>query len=430
MRRFFRLVPVALLLSAAPAGLALAFPGTDRPTAPATAVAEADASWRQDGNGPGRAGYQPVAPYLRAGSAARIDTLWTAPASRPGEQVGGAIVVDGNLLRASGGPTGQIRRYDAVTGADLGAVLDVPDRRLGQLAAAPAGRPPALLVESQAVAAGTDEALARYLGAYDLRGGRQWQVTLPDAVSGGFTVAGELLLRAAGTTLTALRLADGTTAWTAPLDGEAGLHPPVADGGLALQTFEAGAGTGLAAFDLRTGTRLWRQDVSGPWLIAAGGIAYVTGTGGVCAHTVADGARRWCDTTTLRDPRSATTDGQTLMVFDAHGRAAGFGTGDGAVRWTRDWGMAGAEVATSYWSPVNGGGVLYGVVYQFAIRDGAPVHRVELLALDAAAGTVLARRDLGFDSLHGAEPLLLSGDHVYFAALEKLIALGERPPVR
>jgi hypothetical protein len=70
--------------------------------------------------------------------------------------------------------------------------------------------------------------------------------------------------------------------------------------------------------------------------------------------------------------------------------------------------------------------VLYGVVYQFTLRDGAPVHRVELLALDAATGTVLVRRDLGFDALHGAEPLLLSGDHVYFAALEKLIALGVR----
>ncbi|MEV4508969.1 PQQ-binding-like beta-propeller repeat protein [Dactylosporangium sp. NPDC049525] len=410
-------------MSAAPAGLALAFPGAVRP--PASAVTEADAGWRQDGNGPGRAGYQPVTPYLTTASATRLDTVWIAPAARPEEQVGGAVVADGTLLRSSGGPTGQVRRYDAVTGADLGPVLDVPGRWFGQLAAPPAGRRGGLLVESQTYDSGTGNLLERHLSAYTTGGEAVWDVPLPDEVSGGFTVAGDLVLRAAGTTLTALRLADGTTAWTAPLDGEVGLHPPVADAGLALQTFEAGrTGTGLAAFDLRTGTRVWRQDVSGPWLIAAGGVAYTTGTGGVCAHTAADGARRWCDTGALRDPRSATTDGQTLMVFDANGRAAGFDAGDGAVRWTRDWGTAGAEVATSYWSPVNGGGVLYGVVYQFLLRDGAPVHRVELLALDAADGTVLTRRDLAFDALHGAEPLLLSGDHVYFAALEKLIALG------
>ncbi|WP_327009213.1 PQQ-binding-like beta-propeller repeat protein [Dactylosporangium sp. NBC_01737] len=418
------MVPVALLLSAAPAGLALAFPGVVPP--PAAAVTETDAGWRQDGNGPGRAGYQPVTPYLTTGSAIRLGTVWTAPASRPEEQVGGAVVADGTLLRSSGGPTGQIRRYDAVTGADLGPVLDVPGRWFGRLAAPPAGRRAGLLVESQTYDAVSGNLLQRHLSAYTTGGEAVWDVLLPDEVSGGYTVAGDVVLRAAGTTLTASRLTDGTTAWTAPLDGEAGLHPPVADAGLALQTFETAGGTGLAAFDLRTGTRVWRQDVSGPWLIAAGGVAYTTGTGGVCAYTAADGARRWCDTTTLRDPRSATTDGQTLMVFDAHGHAAGFGAGDGKVRWTRDWGAAGAEVSTSYWSPVNGGGVLYGVVYQFLLRDGAPVHRTELLALDAADGTVLTRQDLAFDALHGAEPLLLSGDHVYFAALEKLIALGVR----
>ncbi|MGI5181789.1 PQQ-binding-like beta-propeller repeat protein [Dactylosporangium sp. CA-152071] len=417
------MVPVALLLSAAP-GLALAVPGTERPAA--TVV---DAGWRQDGNGPGRSGYQPVTPYLGTRSAARLDTVWTAPVSRPDEQVGGAVVADGVLLRSSGGPTGQIRRYDAVTGADLGPVVDAPDRRFGQLASVPGsagGTGGTLLVESQAIDVPSGDLGARYLTSYTGRGDKRWETPLPGEVSGGFTVVGDLVLRAAGATLTALRLDGGAVAWTAPLDGEAGLHPPVADAGVALQPFEAGTGTGLAAFDLRTGARVWRQDVSGPWVIAAGGVAYTTGLSGVCAVSVADGARRWCDTRTLIDPRSATTDGQTLMVLDAHGRAAGFAVRDGAVRWTRDWGMAGAEVATSYWAPVTGGGVLYAVVYQFAIRDGAPVHRSELLAFDAAAGTLLLRHELAFDALHGAEPLLLSGDHVYFAALEKLFALGVR----
>ncbi|GAB3858689.1 PQQ-binding-like beta-propeller repeat protein [Dactylosporangium cerinum] len=428
------MVPVALLLASAPAGVALALPAAQRPATTGTpAPAVLDASWRQDGNGPGRAGFQPVTRDLGVAAAGRLGTVWTAPASRPEEQVGGAVIADGTLLRSSGGPTGQIRRYDAVTGADLGAVVDVPRRVFGQLATGPSVTGPGgLLVESQTFDPATGNLLERHLNAYTGRGAAVWETALPDEVSGGYTVAGDLVLRAAGATLTALRLADGTMAWTAPLDGEAGLHPPVADAGLALQTFETGgtSGTGLtaglAAFDLRTGTRVWRQDVSGPWLIAAGGIAYTTGTGGVCAHTVADGARRWCDTRTLPDPRSATTDGQILTVFDAHGHAAGFTVGDGAVRWTRDWGIAGAEVATSYWSPVNGGGVVYDIVYHFLLRDGAPEHRVELLALDAADGTVLARHDLAFDALHGAEPLLLAGDHVYFAALEKLIALGVR----
>ena len=122
MRRFFRLVPVALLLSAAPAGLALAFPGSGRP--PATAVlTEADAGWRQDGNGPGRAGYQPVTPYLNPGAAARLDTVWTAPASRPEEQVGGAVIADGTLLRSAGGLYGgntmQMLQTSPLTGIEL-----------------------------------------------------------------------------------------------------------------------------------------------------------------------------------------------------------------------------------------------------------------------------------------------------------------------
>jgi hypothetical protein len=46
------------------------------------------------------------------------------------------------------------------------------------------------------------------------------------------------------------------------------------------------------------------------------------------------------------------------------------------------------------------------------------------VVLVAGTGALLSRLDLDFSSLHGAEPLLLSGDHVYFAALEKLFAFG------
>ncbi|MFG2043101.1 hypothetical protein [Dactylosporangium sp. NPDC048998] len=91
----------------------------------------ADADWRQDGGDAGRSGHQALTGDLDAAAAHRLRLSWTAPATRPDEQVGGAVVVDGTLLRSSGGPSGRIRRYDAVTGSDLGPVVDEPGRAPG-----------------------------------------------------------------------------------------------------------------------------------------------------------------------------------------------------------------------------------------------------------------------------------------------------------
>ncbi|MEU7872750.1 hypothetical protein [Dactylosporangium sp. NPDC049140] len=78
----------------------------------------ADADWRQDGGDPGRSCHQTLTGGLNATAAKHLHPAWAAPAGRPDEQVGGAVVVDGTVLRSSGGPSGRIRRYDAVTGDD------------------------------------------------------------------------------------------------------------------------------------------------------------------------------------------------------------------------------------------------------------------------------------------------------------------------
>ncbi|WP_238007768.1 PQQ-binding-like beta-propeller repeat protein [Dactylosporangium sp. AC04546] len=433
MRRFSDLVLLVLFAVGAP----FVAP------AGATTVA-ADASWRQDGGDPGRSGHQPVASPL-----GDLEVRWTAPANRDEEQVGGAVVVDGTLFRSAGGPTGQVRRYDAVTGADLGPIVDVPARRFGRLAVVGG----AVVVESVDVGSAV-----RRLGAYTMTGHQRWEIVLPDDVSGGYTVGDGLILRSAGSAVTAYSLADGAVAWTAPLGGEAGLHPPVIEDGLVLQA--SGDPAVLSAFDATTGRPAWQRAVSGAELVARAGAVYAVGDGGVCAYAVRDGAERWCaprtadpvgarpggggagprvsertrptsvnsvDVAGLGRPRFATVSDQALFVVGDAGKLAAIRTTDGAVDWVGDYGL-GWEVDTSYWAPVNGGGVVYVVAYHFDARDGDVRHRTDLTAFSATDGRLVSRVDLGFDSLQGAEPLLLTGDHVYFAALERLYALAARRP--
>ena len=411
MRHFSHLVPLVLLAAVVPATAASAAGSV--PGRPETSIGH-DASWRQDGGDAGRSGHQRVVRDLDAAAAPRLEQLWTAPATRPDEQVGGAVVVDGTLLRASGGPTGQIRRYDAVTGHDLGVLVEEPGRRFGQLAAVD----DVVLVES-----GGTGAAGRHLSGYRMDGRQRWDVVLPDAVTGGYTVGDGLIVRSSGAVLSAYRMTDGGVAWTAPLDGEPGFHPPVVQDGLVLQATEGKGAAALLAFDERTGARAWKRPVGGPEIIAAGGYVHTVGADAVCSYDVADGRQRWCDTTALTRPLHATVSDSMLFVIDGAGRLAAFGVGDGAVLWRSTYGL-GWETDTSYWSPVNGGGVLYAVAYHFGIVAGEATHRIELIAADAATGALLTRLELDFDSLQGAEPLLLSGDHVYFAAPQRLFAFG------
>ncbi|MFB9181195.1 PQQ-binding-like beta-propeller repeat protein [Dactylosporangium sucinum] len=415
-----------------------------------------DAGWRQDGGDPGRSGHQPVAAPARG-----LSVRWTAPASRDEEQVGGAVVVDGTLFRSAGGPSGQVRRYDAVTGADLGPIVDVPGRRFGRLAVVDR----TVIVESVDVGSAV-----RRLAAYSLTGHQRWETVLPDAVSGGYTVGDGLILRSAGSEVAAYSVADGAVAWTARLGGEAGLHPPVIGDGLVLQASEDPPV--LSAFDVTTGRPAWRRAVSGAELVARAGTVYAMGDGGVCAYAVRDGADRWCahnPTTTVGDrpggggagphagaqqaakrsngidavaqratkslsrvdvvgvgrPRFGTVSDRALFVVGDAGRVAAILVADGSVAWTGRYGL-GWEVDTSYWAPVNGGGVVYVVAYHFDVRGDDVRHRTDLTAFSAADGRVLDRVELGFDALQGAEPLLLAGEHVYFAALERLYALAVR----
>ncbi|MEV6932174.1 PQQ-binding-like beta-propeller repeat protein, partial [Dactylosporangium sp. NPDC051485] len=191
----------------------------------------ADSDWTQNGADPGRSGRQALTGDLNAATVAGLRPAWTAAPPTRDEQVNGAIVIDGTLFRTSEGPTGQIRRFDAYTGADLGPIVDVPGRALGQLAAAG----DTLVVESL-----ERKEVRRFLAGYRLNGRPRWEIPLPEGVSGGFTVGAGLVLRSAGATLTAYRVADGGAAWSAALDGEPGLHTPVLLDGLVLQGAESG----------------------------------------------------------------------------------------------------------------------------------------------------------------------------------------------
>ncbi|MFI5915042.1 PQQ-binding-like beta-propeller repeat protein [Dactylosporangium sp. NPDC051541] len=377
----------------------------------------ADADWRQDGADPGRSGHQELTGTLTRSTANRLTQTWTASPTRPTEQVGGAIAIDGTVYRSTGGTAtdaGSIHRYDAVTGHDLGSIVTAPGEAFGQLAASA----DTLLVESIA-----RPSLRRTLFAYTLTGTPKWKILLEDAVSGGFTTAGDLVLRSAGTTLSAYRTSDGTVAWTAPLGGEPGFHPPVRLGGLVLQATEPGR---ILAFAAATGAPAWQHESSGAELVAAGDTVYSVGERGVCAYAAADGTQRWCDAETLESPVHASVGDGALFVVDGHGGLAAFDAVSGAQRWRTSYGLN-AEVNASYWAPVNGGSVVYAVVYHFAVRGGVSTHRVELVAADVVSGKLLRRLELDVDAMHGGESLLLAGDHLYFAAVERLYAIAPKP---
>ena len=411
MRHFSDLVRPVLLLTA------LLVPPSLGP-APATAAqidngygSSADSDWRQNGADAGRSGHQALAGRLDAAAARHLHPAWTAPATRPEERIGGAVVVDGTVYRSAEAGDGQIRRYDAVTGGDRGPLVDAPGRAFGQLAAAG----DTLVVESI-----TRPNLRRYLGAYRMNGQPAWETELPGEVSGGFTVGDGLILRSAGPTLSAYRVTDGGLAWSAPLGAEPGFHPPVVAGGLVLQATEPGR---VQAYDAGSGAPAWTHDAPGAELVAAGDTVFAVGERGVCAYAVRDGAQRWCDAETLDSPVYASAGPGAVYVIDGHGGLASFDAGSGGVRWRTSYGLR-WEVDASYWSPVNGGGVVYAVVYHFGFQGGVSTHRVELIAADAVTGELLRRVTLDVESLVGGEPLLLSGDRVYFASLAKLYALA------
>jgi outer membrane protein assembly factor BamB len=128
--------------------------------------------------------------------------------------------------------------------------------------------------------------------------------------------------------------------------------------------------------------------------------------------------------TALNGPLQASVSPTAVYVVDAHGRLAALRVDTGEPLWAYDFTLSGDEVATSYWSPVNDGGTVYAVVYHFMANGADFRHRYELLAVAARTGALASRLDIDFEFMHGAEPLMLSGDHVYFAALEGLFAFG------
>ncbi len=379
----------------------------------------------------------PPTPRLRRGPHPDLRPLWTVPAGPAERQITGAAIIGGRLLRSSttftgdDHATGEIRRYDAITGADLGLVAGADNRAFGQLAIAG----DALFVQERNPVDGV-----AMLRSYTLKGTLRWE----NAAPGEAFAAGEVIVASGGQQVRALEPASGRVRWSVTAEGDSGTSAPVLAGASVLRSGAvgdqgrgsggrqdqggaraAGAGSGgrqdryvLSSLDARTGAVRWRAGASGTEVLVAGGEVITVGAGGTCAFALSTGIRRWCSPPPALH---ATAAGGTVFVI-GEGVVTALSAADGTVRWHRSYALRGWESSTSYWTPVIGGGVLYAAVYHYSPGR----HRHELLAVSAADGRVLRRFDVAMPYEVGGEPLLLTRHAVYFATLANLYAWGAR----
>lgn len=335
--------------------------------------------------------------------------LWTVPASPQERQITGAAVSGRTLVRASTlyrgyeHPTGELRRYDARTGADRGGIASAPGWVFGTVVVAD-GR---ILVQARETSGGAQ--LRSYTGNGELK----WRQAAP----GEAFVAGNVLVASGGDQVRAIEVASGQVRWSVTAEGDSGTSAPVLAGDLVLRAGATADGFVLSALDERTGAVRWRADGSGTRVVVAGDTAVTVGAGGTCAFALATGERRWC---AFQPALEATASGGTLFVIE-EGYLTALGVADGSLQWRRSYALRGWATSTSYWTPIAGGGVLYAVVYHYSPAK-AQRHRHELLAVSAADGRVLRRFDVPMPYEVGGETLLLTRSAVYFATLANLFA--------
>lgn len=338
--------------------------------------------------------------------------LWTVSAGPQERQITGAAITGRTLVRAGTlyrgyeHPTGELRRYDARTGADLGLLAAAPGWAFGTVA----GDDGRILVQAREPSGGAQ------LRSYNANGQLQWQQAAP----GDAFAAGSVLVASGGDQVRAIEVASGRVRWSVTVEGDSGPSAPVPAGDQVLRAGQTDGGFVLTALDQRTGAVRWRADGSGTEVVVAGDAAVTVGAGGTCAFALATGERRWC---AFQAAREATAAGGTLFVVE-DGYLTALGLADGSLQWRRSYALRGWETSTSYWTPVTGGAVLYAVVYHYAApRRGMPArHRHELLAVSTADGRVRRRIDVPMPYEVGGEPLILTRSAVYFASLANLFA--------
>jgi outer membrane protein assembly factor BamB len=338
--------------------------------------------------------------------------LWTVSAGPQERQITGAAISGRTLVRASTlyrgyeHPTGELRRYDAGTGADLGGIASAPGWMFGTVAGVD-GR---ILVQAREPSGGAQ------LRSYTWKGKLQWQQAAP----GEAFAAGNVLVASGGDQVRAIEVASGKVRWSVTAEGDSGTSAPVLAGDRVLRAGATADGFVLSALDERTGAVRWRAGGSGTRVVVAGDTAVTVGAGGTCAFALATGERRWC---AFQPAREAIAAGGTLFVVE-DGYLTALGRTDGSLQWRRSYQRRDAQTSTSYWTPAARGGVLYAVVYHYAPSAANPArrHRHELLAVSAAHGHVLRRIDVPMPYEVGGEPLLLTRSAVYFATLAGLFA--------
>jgi outer membrane protein assembly factor BamB len=334
---------------------------------------------------------------LNAGSVRRLAPLWTSPAA-PGEhQIGGAAIAGGVLWRtettyvSEGHSDAGIARFDAATGAPLGTVVTATDRAFTQLAV----DGDRLLVQGRDTVTGKSG-----LWSYTMNGFPHWHV------DGGwsFVVGDGVVVSTGDDRVRGLDATDGHLLWQT-----AGASAVIADGRVIID------GAELRAVDARTGAVAWTAAGRGV-PAASSSLAYLVGAAGTCAFDLVDGRRRWCDGT----PGVAATALGDVVYVVGDGLVSAY-SADGTVMWRRSY-ADGSRESTTLWTPVAGAGVMYFMAYHFD-----PGQRHELIALAADSGQIRKRLPVDLPWEVGGEPLLLTGERVYFAGLPAVYAFGPRP---
>jgi len=196
------------------------------------------------------------APFTWVGSDGAEHAGWVA--ALPLDAVVPSPSFGDGLVHVGGGfSSHEVYAFDARTG------------RPAWRASAPDGGPSAAIVVGDKVLFNTESCT---LFCVDARTGRQlWKKWLGDplmsqpASDGRLVFSAHIVSGGGGYALTALRIADGSTAWTETLDADGLSAPVVSRGRLFLTTM----GGRVIRFDAATGDRIWDEDLgatSAPWV--------------------------------------------------------------------------------------------------------------------------------------------------------------------
>src|SRR5690242_190420 len=166
-------------------------------------------------------------PATAAVAGPHLRPLWTVSAGPDERQITGAAVTGRTLVRASTlyrgyeHPTGELRRYDARTGADLGLLAAASGWAFGAVAGVD-GR---ILVQAREPGGGAQ------LRSYTGKGRLQWVREAP----GEAFAAGGVVVASGGDQVRAIEVASGRVRWSVTAEGDSGTSAPVLAGGQVLR---------------------------------------------------------------------------------------------------------------------------------------------------------------------------------------------------